>query len=57
MDSLIRNLVELARSDEALPTSAITVDSISEIARSYAEAFRPHAEDEEKIWLQRSCLH
>ena len=49
MDSLIGNLVELARSDEALPTSAITVVPISEIARSNVEAFRPLAEDGGKI--------
>ena len=49
MDSLIRNLVKLARSEEAIPTSAITVVPISEIARSNVEAFRPLAEDGGKI--------
>ena len=44
MDSLIRNLVELARSEEAIPTSDITTVSVSDIAEAGAETFRPLAE-------------
>lgn len=44
MDSLIRNLVELARSEEAIPTSDITMVSVSDIAEAGAETFRPLAE-------------
>ena len=44
MDSLIKNLVDLARSEEALPASAVTTVSVSAIAGAAAENFRPLAE-------------
>ena len=44
MDSLIKNLVELARSEEALPASAVTTISVSDMAEASAETFCPLAE-------------
>ena len=44
MDGLIQNLVELARSEEALPASAVTTVSVSDLAEAGAAAFRPLAE-------------
>ena len=49
MDSLIKNLVELSRSEEALPPSAITAVSVSDIAEASAAAFRPLAESAGKF--------
>ena len=44
MDSLIKNLVELARSEEALPPSAVAAVPFSELAEGCIENFRPLAE-------------
>jgi len=48
MDSLIKNLVELARSEEALPPSAIAAVPFSELADGCIENFRPLAESSGK---------
>ena len=48
MDSLIKNLVELARSEEALPPSAVATVPFSELADGYIENFRPLAESSGK---------
>lgn len=45
MDGLIKNLVELARSEEELPEGALTDIAFSDIANSAADTFRPLAEN------------
>jgi two-component system, OmpR family, sensor histidine kinase CiaH len=49
MDGLIRNLVELARSEEALPASAVTSVCVSDVAASVAENFKPLAQSAGKM--------
>ena len=44
MDTLIKSLVELARSEEALPASAVTTVCVSDIAASATENFTPLAQ-------------
>ena len=44
MDSLIKNLVELARSEETLPPSAVAAVPFSALAEGCIENFRPLAE-------------
>lgn len=48
MDGLIKNLVELARSEEELPASAVTEVPLSEIVQACAQTFIPLAESENK---------
>lgn len=44
LDRLIRNLVELARTEETIREEAVVRFSVSEIARASADAFQPLAE-------------
>ena len=48
MDKLIKNLVELARTEETIEDSAVTSFSLSEVAQASAEGFQPLAEAEGK---------
>lgn len=44
LEGLIKNLVELARTEETVPDAAASVFSVSDIAQSSVEAFQPLAE-------------
>lgn len=48
LDKLIKNLVELTRTEETIPEEHITLCSVSEIAEASADAFRPMAEAQGK---------
>ena len=48
MDKLIKNLVELARTEETIEDSAVTSFSLSEVAQASVEGFQPLAEAEGK---------
>lgn len=48
MDGLIKNLVELARSEEELPASAVTEVPLSEVVQACTQTFIPLAESENK---------
>ncbi len=48
LDKLIKNLVELARTEETIKEDAVEVFSISEIAQANADAFQPLAEADGK---------
>ncbi|MBS5590805.1 MAG: GHKL domain-containing protein [Clostridiales bacterium] len=48
MDKLIKNLVELARTEETIEDSAVTSFSLSEVAQASVEGFQPLAESEGK---------
>jgi len=48
LDKLIRNLVELARTEETVKEDAAVLFDLSEIARASADAFQPLAEAEGK---------
>jgi len=48
LDKLIKNLVELARTEESVPEEIICRFSVSEIALSSADAFQPMAESNGK---------
>ena len=48
LDRLIKNLVELARTEETVKEDAAEVFSVSEIARANADAFQPLAEADGK---------
>lgn len=49
LDKLIKNLVELARTEETIKEEAVTSFSISEIAQASVDAFQPMAESNEKV--------
>lgn len=49
LDKLIKNLVELARTEESVKESAMTRFSLSEIAQANADAFQPLAAAEGKL--------
>ena len=49
MDSLIKNLVEPARSEEDLPVSAVTEVPLSEIMQTCVQTFIPLAELKNKV--------
>ncbi|MCI8453126.1 MAG: GHKL domain-containing protein [Lachnospiraceae bacterium] len=49
LDRLIKNLVELARTEETIREDAVAVFSVSEIAQANVDAFQPLAEAEGKI--------
>ena len=49
MDSLIKNLVEPARSEEDLPASAVTEMPLSEIMQTCVQTFIPLAESKNKV--------
>ncbi|WP_386027785.1 hypothetical protein [Agathobaculum butyriciproducens] len=49
MDSLIKNLVEPARSEEDLPVSAVTEVPLSEIMQTCVQTFIPLAESKNKV--------
>lgn len=44
LDKLIKNLVELARTEETVKEDTVTVFSLSDVAQASAEAFQPLAE-------------
>ena len=44
LDKLIKNLVELARTEETVKEDAVTSFSVSEVAQANADAFQPLAE-------------
>ena len=48
LDRLIKNLVELARTEETIREDAVEVFSVSEIAQANADAFQPLAEADGK---------
>lgn len=48
LDKLIKNLVELARTEETIKEEAVTSFSVSEIAQASADAFQAVAESNEK---------
>ena len=48
LDKLIKNLVELARTEEAVKEELVTLFSVSEIAQASADAFQPMAESDGK---------
>ena len=48
LDKLIRNLVELARTEETIKEDAVACFSVSEIAQASLEAFKPLAEADGK---------
>lgn len=48
LDKLIKNLVELARTEETIKEEAVTSFSVSEIAQASADAFQAVAESDEK---------
>lgn len=48
LDKLIKNLVELARTEEAVKEELVSLFSVSEIAQAGADAFQPMAESEGK---------
>lgn len=48
LDRLIKNLVELARTEETIREDAVEVFSVSEIAQANADAFHPLAETDGK---------
>ena len=56
MDSLIKNLVEPARSEEDLPVSAVTEVPLSEIMQTCVQTFIPLAESKNKVWKPRYTL-
>ena len=49
MDSLIKNLVEPARSEEDLPASAVTEVPLSEIIQTCVQTLIPLAESKNKV--------
>ena len=49
MASLIKNLVEPARSEEDLPVSAVTEVPLSEIMQTCVQTFIPLAESKNKV--------
>ena len=49
MDSLIKNLVEPARSEEDLPVSAVTEVPLSEIMQTCVQTFIPLAESKNRV--------
>jgi len=49
LDKLIKNLVELARTEETIKEEAVTAFSVSEIAQASADAFQAVAESNEKV--------
>lgn len=48
LDRLIKNLVELARTEETIKEDCVEIFSVSEIARANADAFQPLAEADGK---------
>lgn len=48
LDKLIKNLVELARTEETIKEDTVSVFSVSEIAQASADAFQPLAEADGK---------
>ena len=48
LDKLIKNLVELARTEETIKEDAVTCFSVSEVAQANADAFQPLAEADGK---------
>ena len=51
LDKLIKNLVELARTEETIKEDGLSYFSVSEIAQASAEAFQPLAEADGKTLL------
>lgn len=49
LDKLIKNLVELARTEETVQEDCVISFSVSEIARACADAFQPLAESDGKV--------
>lgn len=49
LDRLIKNLVELARTEETIQEGAVEVFSVSEVAQANADAFQPLAEADGKL--------